>query len=135
MKDKAIICDLDGTLVANNKWDGTFETFYDTITECYPVDWCLNLLQGLHKQKVKIIFMTARGEHCKNITKIHLNSWLDFPYELYMRKQDDIREDHIVKRDYTEELLKKYDILLALDDNIKNCQMFRSYGITALLVC
>ena len=23
----------------------------------------------------------------------------------------------------------------ALDDNIKNCQMFRSYGITALLVC
>ena len=133
MKKKAIICDLDGTLVQNPEWDGNFETFYANILAGFPVEWCELLLNSL-ADKVKIIFLTARDDKCKLQTEFQLNSWFDFPYLLYMRKKGDLREDYIIKQEYLEKLLEEYDILFCIDDNPKNCEMFSHYIPTLKVV-
>lgn len=127
MKNKAIICDLDGTLITNDCWNGEYETFYDHIKEGRPTRWCSTLLKCLSWQNIKIIFITARDQKCNSITRFQLDSWFDFPYELYMRKDGDLREDYIIKEEYLKEILNRFDILFCIDDNMKNCEMFKEY--------
>lgn len=123
----AIICDLDGVLVCNPDWDGDLETFYNNIFTGFAVEWCVKLLECLAYQKIKIIFLTARDEKCKAHTRHQLESWFDFPFELYMRKSGDVRDDYIVKEDYVKELSELYNILFCMDDNLENCNMFKNY--------
>lgn len=132
--NRAVICDLDGTLVCNPDWNGDLEQFYANLNQGFPYEWCEVLLNSLSKSGIKIIFITARNEKCKNITKRQLNSWFDFSYLLYMRGRDDLREDYVIKEEYLLELKSKYDILFCLDDNPDNCRMFRRY-IPTLMVC
>lgn len=126
MKKKAIICDLDGTLIQNPDWNGDYETFYQNITKGFPVEWCELLLNSL-ADKVKIIFLTARDDKCKSITEHQLNSWFDFSYILLMRITGDTREDYIIKQEHLSSLMEEYDILFCIDDNPKNCEMFSQY--------
>lgn len=132
--NNAVICDLDGTLIENPDWDGDLEKFYRNILDGFPIEWCEFLVNILAEKKIKILFITARDEKCRSMTIAQLNRWFDFPYELYMRKNGDLRPDFEVKRDYTIELKEKYNILFAIDDNVNNCIMFRNNGITSLLV-
>ena len=124
---KAIICDLDGTLITNPEWDGDLDKFYLNILDGFPNEWCVLLLKGFAKLGIKIIFITARNEKSRSQTVFQLNSWFDFNYELYMRGREDLREDYIIKEEYVKELLEKYDIILSIDDNPDNCIMFQNY--------
>jgi hypothetical protein len=121
-------------LVCNPDWNGDLEQFYANLNQGFPYEWCEVLLNSLSKSGIKIIYITARNEKCKNITKRQLNSWFDFSYLLYMRGRDDLREDYVIKEEYLLELKSKYDILFCLDDNPDNCRMFRRY-IPTLMVC
>jgi hypothetical protein len=121
---KAIICDIDGVLIENPDWNGDLETFYKNILDGVGNEWCIYLLKGLVLQGIKILFVTARNERCRRQTKMQLDFWFGCRYELFMRGEDDIREDYLVKQDYIDEIKRKYDVLFCIDDNPKNCEMF-----------
>lgn len=131
--NRAIICDLDGTLVCNPFWDGSLEHFYANIFDGFTVEWCQILLESLAKH-VKILFITARDEKCRHQTEHQLNTWFDFKYELYMRKSGDLRDDFVIKQEYLNILKDKYRILCCIDDNPKNCEMFSQYIPTLQVV-
>ncbi len=128
----AIICDLDGTLINNPNWNGNLEEFYDHILEGEPIEWCYKLIKCLAKE-YKIIFITARDEKCRNKTEVQLDTLFPFEYMLYMRKSKDKRADYIIKEEYMQILKNRYNILFCIDDNMRNCIMFRNY-IPSLLV-
>lgn len=110
------------------------EEFYQNLDRCCPVDWAVHLVKGLQKQKIKIIFVTARDEKCRSYTLYQLKQLFDFPIELYMRGRGDLRPDPDVKREYIIELKEKYNILFCIDDNTDNCKMYNELGLTALEV-
>lgn len=133
---QAVICDLDGTLIANPKYKygEDLETFYKNILEGYPLTWCKKLLESMVASGVVVIFLTARDQKCEKVTKQQLDSWFDFDYVLYMRKMGDLREDYLMKEEYLQEIKKDYDVLFCLDDNPLNCEMFDRNGVTTLHV-
>ena len=133
MNSNACIFDLDGVVFVNPFFEN-IEDFYKNIQYCIPQDWTVKLINGLYNQGIKIIFLTARDIKCRGITYYQLKELFDFPIHLYMRRRGDTREDYIVKQEYMEQLVKKYNILFCMDDNVKNCEMYRTFGLTTLQV-
>lgn len=153
MKTKAILIDLDGTLVNNQsraiahmqrrkehlteaeiRWD---EFFDKTIKFDQPNPWCMEIIDLFHKQGYKIVFLTGRqdteitgGETRKWLT-MYLNPSID--YDLYMRKEGDFRLNQQIKLDIMiNKLIHKYDFLFAIDDMRANVDVFRNLGIPSL---
>jgi len=122
----AAIFDLDDTLIYNPVFID-LDYFYDHVLDGIPIPWCMDLIESLHKSGMKIIFITARDEKCRHHTTFQLSNWFGFPYELYMRRRDDLRDDYIIKEEYLLELMERYNIVLAVDDNLRNCEMYRKY--------
>ena len=129
----SIICDIDGVILETPRWY-EMDDFYQNLDQCVPNDWAVSLINGLHNQHIKIIFLTARDEKCRSYTKYQLEQLFDFNIHLYMRTRGDEREDYIVKAEHVERLLKKENILFAIDDNYQNCLMFNQYKIPAFHV-
>lgn len=129
----SIICDIDGVILETPRWY-EMDDFYQNLDQCVPNDWAVSLINGLHNQHIKIIFLTARDEKCRSYTKYQLEQLFDFNIHLYMRTRGDEREDYIVKAEHVERLLKKENILFAIDDNYQNCLMFNQYKIPSFHV-
>lgn len=89
-----------------------------------------DVVDALEQSGHKIIFMSGRDEVCRKETEEWLNRFVEFPYELYMRKQGDNRKDSIVKKELYEEYVKnKYNVLVVLDDRDSVVQLWRSLGL------
>lgn len=129
----SVICDIDGVVLQNPSFKD-LEHFYNNLDQCFPIDWAVYLVNALHKQKIKIVFVTARNEKCRSYTKYQLSQLFDFPIELYMRGKSDIRPDPQIKYDYIIKLKEKYNILFCIDDNPDNCKMYNELGLVALEV-
>ena len=143
---KAIICDIDGTL--SLKHDG--RTWYDASTSDLdkpnkPVLALLRLIQeanwhGLNtEQDCQIIFLSGRQEKDREPTEKFLEKHMLKRYPLFMRTTDDFRNDTIIKRELYEENVKgKYEILFVLDDrNSEKCpvvDMWRELGLPCFQV-
>lgn len=98
--------------------------------------------------KYKVIFITARENTCNG--NILLNTYrfirknfgcfkdpYDFGrlYKLYMREENDYRPSAEVKRDIIEKyILPEYIPVLAIDDDIRNIEMYKELGIVSLQV-
>jgi len=147
---KAVIIDIDGCLVDNahyiypkdktsrEEW-GNFEKFYIN----YKFNtWCLELIENYSKQGYKILFVTAREatDNGLNLTRNMLDKIWRVPdyqlndlYHLFMRPFDNYEDSDKVKKDiYTSSIKGRFDIKLAVDDEIKNIKMWNSLGITTL---
>ena len=152
MKDKAVIIDLDGTLIDNSaralahlerskaninnpgiRWD---EFFAGSELIDRPNNWCAELTYSLFFDGYKIIFLTGRQD--TEITGAATRMWLDrwFPdlvFDLYMRKAKDFRKNEEIKYDLlVNEIIPKYNVLFAIDDMKANIDMLRKLGIPAL---
>lgn len=130
---KAVIVDIDGVVLDCPGWTN-MEDFYNHLDKCTPKYEIVILVNALHNIGIDIIFLTARGEKYESITRKQLQKIFNFSINLKMRKLTDLREDYLIKEDYVKTLMKDYHILLAIDDNIKNCDMFESYDITTLRI-
>ena len=143
---KAIICDLDGTLAL--KHDG--RSWYDASTSDLdnpnePVLALLRFVQeanwhGLNQeQNCQIIFLSGRQEKDREPTEKFLEKHRLNRYPLFMRTTDDFRNDTIIKKELYEENIKgNYEILFVLDDrNSEKCpvvDMWRELGLTCFQV-
>lgn len=129
--EKAIICDIDGTLA--NKSDRSPYDWHrvkeDTIKQ--PV---LNILNAI-KETHTIILLTGRDGICRGLTE----EWLaenDVPYNaLFIRDKGNTEKDSIIKeRIFRSKIKDKYYIDFVLDDRQQVVDMWRSIGLTCLQV-
>lgn len=144
---KAILVDLDDVLFYTNpiferaralnlSGNDLWTYFHSKVAQCEINNWCKDLISCFYKIHVVPIFITARSEEIREITNTILsNLFLDKPFELYMRKLDDRRPSDVVKEEILQnEIIPRFDVQFALDDDIKNCEMYVQHGIPVLHV-
>lgn len=144
-KTKAIICDIDGCILDSsaiyteiyrlnlkgaNKWL-FFETYAN---DSEYVKFNKNLGEWLFNQTQKgiaIIFLTARSENIRYQTRLRLIEEFKkgFDFKLLMRAKDDTDPPHVCKEKHMRDILAAYDVILAIDDEQKNLDMFNKYGL------
>ncbi len=154
---KAIIVDLDSTLADNDHRQHYIADFYsddgtdndvpeskkadwDSFNAEIPNDtlneWCYSILSLFYQQGVDILVVTGRGEDVRKTTEqwLLLNDLV--PYDkMFMRERTDFRASVVYKREVLEnEILGKYDVLFALDDDLTVCNMYYEMGIPTLKV-
>jgi predicted secreted acid phosphatase len=148
LKLKAVICDIDNCLVdsssiakywptdkySREQWD----EYQTHINECTINIWCRDLIIGLNDLNYFIIFVTGREDrnNQRNDTIIQIGKNLRLnKCLLLMRKENDYRDDHIVKEELYNEFIKDYfNIKLAIDDMSANAELWKRLGITSLLI-
>ncbi|OFZ52319.1 MAG: hypothetical protein A2381_13730 [Bdellovibrionales bacterium RIFOXYB1_FULL_37_110] len=140
-KKKAIIVDLDGTLVRmehrvflvrQNPPD--WKNFMEQIPADKVNHWCHELLEAFSLRGYKIIIITGRGERFDHLSK----KWLadhHIAYDgYYSRKSKDRRDDALVKKEiYLDKIKDHYEVLFVLDDRLSVVKMWRDeLGLTTL---
>lgn len=140
----ACIMDIDGTCmdneesnkhkeeIANDDWSW----FEKMIPYFIPEPWAITLINNL-ASKHRIIFISARTENCRYKTEKWLKYWFEFkpyfPFRLLLRSDGDRRADHVLKASIFEEnIVGRYNILFAIDDNAEVLKMWRKHKIPTL---
>lgn len=139
MKQKAIICDLDGTL-CDSSWRKHFvegeqknwKAFYAGIS-ADPVryDVLRMLLKEWSERDAVVVFVTGRSDEYQGTTA----EWLirhipTFRHtDMWMRDTGDHRPDVEVKRELFAEVMEQYDVVLAFEDRPHIVEMIRELGI------
>ena len=131
-KQKAIICDLDGTLALMNGRDPfEFEKCGDDLLN-EPV---LKVVLALWNEGYAVLLVSGRFERVRSLTV----EWLarhQVPYQgLFLRADGDYRKDAIVKPElYEAEIAPHYEVVLALDDRDQSVQCWRDLGLVCFQV-
>ncbi len=124
----AIICDLDGTLAVLNGRN-PFDASKCDETDTYNLA-VLDILKRFEDDGVTILFTSGRSDKDRAqtgnfILKSHL-----FDYQLFMRKEGDMRPDYIVKAElYNEHILGKYRVLFCIDDRPQVVRGWKNLGL------
>jgi len=138
---KAIICDLDGTLSFANGRD-----WYDASTcdEDKLNDPVASVVHWAYDNGLVIIFLSGREAKYSEPTIKFLEKHGFYAkdgellpnYRLIMRHTGDNRKDSIIKRELYEEHVKdKYNVSFILDDRKQVVDMWRlAYGLTVFQV-
>lgn len=152
IKQKAIICDIDGVLLdtahifdriekaglqGRDKWE-----FFNRHANDYDVEIDSRVVETLEtlSQDYKIIFLTSRSAEiykqtrAKIATAIGLYAQTVFDYILIMRKDGDPRDSVEVKAEWLKEIQQEFDVIFAIDDESENCEMFARNNILTLKV-
>jgi len=153
MKQKAIICDIDGVLLdtqhifkrietaqltGRDKWDyfNRHANEHDVVADSRIIE----LLESFAEKGFRIIFLTARMNEIESQTKAKIDASIGmyaekiFPYLLLTRPTANAEDSHKVKEVWVNLLREKYDIYCAIDDEKENCEMFAKNGILTFQV-
>lgn len=132
---KAILCDLDGTIAwieHRNCYDAS-NCDEDELNEAVCV--CIKAMQA---QGYQIIFVSGRMDKYEEPTRKFLKEkacFNDEDYLLYMRKTDDFRKDSIVKQEIFENKIKdKFYVEFVLDDRDQVVKIWRKMGLQCFQV-
>lgn len=148
-KDKAIIFDIDGVLLDTSfifeeifelklKGDAKWDYFMancnsDRVSKIKgAIELYWQFSNGGHAPY--IFFSTARNEKCKEATlnKLWKEGFIIPDEGLFMRKNGDYRPATEVKKEHLLEIMKKYEIIAFIDDDLANCEMAKELGVLAL---
>lgn len=142
--EKAIICDLDGTLCLMGNRNPYDASQCELDTPCNVVMSIIESLGIYHDCNIgdyvsdhHIIFVSGREHKYRNETLRWLTRYLSphLKFKLYMRGTDDKRKDFIVKEEIYENHIKnKYEVNFAIDDRNQVVDMWRSKGLVCLQV-
>lgn len=137
MKQKAIICDLDGTLAILNgrsPYDAS-TAMEDVLNE--PVANILSVYDNQTLFDIDLILLTGRYDTYRKQTIEWLAKHKITHYkQLYMRSATDKRQDTIFKKEIYEKYIKnEYDVIFVLEDRNQVVDMWRKeLGLTCLQV-
>jgi predicted secreted acid phosphatase len=151
----AIIMDIDDTLVDSKAilsaipkdyMDRVGWNIFHKILSNHPRvfhKWAVNIIRSYMLRGYTILFVTGR-EATQELIDLTLDTVLyvsqGIPsikgnYEILMRPIDDYRSSSDVKRSLYESVIKgRYNVELAIDDDLKNAGLWKSLGISSLLV-
>lgn len=139
--NKALICDLDGTLSNDeNRVDLITTNNIDRYNKYAqfdkPNDWCVEIIQLFRRDGYKIFFLTGRSETMRDETITWISSHLPFlelDYALIMKTDADPVDVAEFKRfRYNSQILPDWDVLFVLEDRKKLVDMWRGLGLTCL---
>lgn len=126
-----IVVDIDGTIA---KFNGRGPFDYDKVHTDHPKEDVISIIQDLAKQNTHIIYCSGRPNRCRVLTK----NWMfihDLPIGLlFMRADGDDRNDAIIKREFLDDIVKKYYVRAVFDDRDRVVRMWRDVGLTCLQV-
>lgn len=140
MKHKAIIVDLDGTLCDVEhrvhhvrSRPKNWSAFNQAMEQDRPYFWCIELIAAMKARGYKIYFVTGRDENFRKMTTDWLKQHnVDYD-ELYMRINQDFREDSEVKEEiYVNKIEKNSQVLFVVDDRMSVVERWRKLGLTCL---
>ena len=121
--NKAIICDIDGTLADM----GTRKPYdFEHVDRDTVKHAAAETVRVFHKTGYRIILFSGREDSSKAKTTAWLNR-NEIPFhELHMRRSKDFRKDAIIKKELYEAHVKnKYEVLFVLDDRDQVVKMWR----------
>jgi FMN phosphatase YigB (HAD superfamily) len=142
IKRPAWIFDVDGTLVdvdpilhillnkdrESDSFKRNYDDFHKESIHCAPHQNVVDMVWEARKN-FDIIIVTARKEKYRNLT----SRWLknnNVPHDaLFMRRDEDHREDYAVKKDILEHVNVYWDIKHAVDDNPSIIKLWEENGI------
>lgn len=147
MREKAIICDIDNTIInITHRYhllkgkDTDWEAFLneDLIRKDTPMQDTIDVINCLNSM-YPILFVTGRNSGTKEITEWQIDTYCKLygkGYKLFMRDDAD-REtpDAIVKEALYRNLIEpNYDVIVAIDDRPGNIELWQKLGITTFQV-
>ena len=149
MKEKAIVFDIDGVILDTSflfdeifrlglKGDAMWDYFYENCNseKVQFIKGFEELYITLHSLKVdesiKFILLTSRNEKGREGTEKKLRPICGSFDALYMRPEGDYRDSQVLKKETLQQLQKVYDIILFIDDDLKNCEAAKELGIYSL---
>ena len=144
MKPKAIVVDVDGVILDSEiilreilnlklKGDEMWSYFHKNCnsSKVKLFSNIIPLLQSL-KEEVHVILSTARSEKCRETTEKRLKEeGFSYTY-LYMRGKDDLRTSSELKKEHLDFIMKEFEVIAFIDDDLSNCQMAKDLGILSL---
>jgi len=141
-RPRAIVCDLDGTLVdvrgirhlVDSSERRDFQAFHQASLECPANDGVSAALSEGRKRGLAIVLVTARDDRWSFLTTMWLNEHQISYDDLIMRGRRDDRPDHLVKRDFAVSLARKYRVEVAIDDRDDILDVWRSAGFATMKV-
>jgi FMN phosphatase YigB (HAD superfamily) len=142
MKPSAVIFDIDNTLcdVSHRQYllrqePRDWDAFYDekAMMDDPVIEPVAKIWRG-SKQFAHRFMITGRMEYLRGITDKWLTkNDLDGYNKLFMRAQEDYRDDCIVKREIYEQYIQPfYDVLFVVEDRNRVVKMWRDIGLTCL---
>jgi hypothetical protein len=127
----AIIVDIDGTLATMSD-RSPYE--WHRVGEDAPVDAVIKAVRAAAYSN-EIIVMSGRDESCRSITENWLVQNLGVSFYLYMRPENDQRQDDIVKYElFNNNVRDKYHVNYVLDDRDQVVRMWRKLGLNCFQV-
>lgn len=156
MKEKAIICDIDGVILDSSQvfkeieeqgltGDAKWEYFDRNANgPCvFSNKRMIEIIHNFYEKGYKIIFLSARSERIEKETAHRLmqeflhymkNVVNIFDFELLMRPEGDYSPSAEIKEKHLKDIKEKYDIICAFDDDDSNCEMFERNNILSFKV-
>jgi hypothetical protein len=141
-----ILCDIDGTIADCTHrlhWiqskPKNWKAFFAATERDAPIRETIEVITALYTYPHhQIIFCTARNEENRAATTVWLSNnvgaWI-LNCSLYMRKNNDHREDSIVKQEMLDKIrLDGYNPTLVFDDRSRVVEMWRKNGIKCFQV-
>jgi phosphoglycolate phosphatase-like HAD superfamily hydrolase len=142
IKRPAWIFDVDGTLVnvdpilsiilnqdrSTDSFKRNYDEFHKESINCEPHKNVVNMLLEARKD-FDIIIVTARKEKYRNLTSRWLKNNNLTHDALFMRQNEDYREDYAVKKDILEYVNVYWDVKHAVDDNPSIIELWKENGI------
>ena len=142
-REHAVIFDMDGTLtrissvrhfVSPDRKHKDFDSFHRSSLFCPPNKEVLQMAKDTTKADLRNVIVTARSEEYRAVTEKWLNDHgVEFS-NLYMRRDNDNRVDHVVKAEILKKIQEDYDIIHAVDDRPAVIEVWKSAGIQTTLV-
>ena len=127
---KAIICDLDGTLCQMVD-RGPFEGWKCGSDE---VDIPVRNILERFKDDYEIILLSGRNKALDETINWLIKNEIEY-HSLYMRADDDMRSDRIVKKEFYERYVEgKFNVEFVLDDRDQVVELWRELGLKCLQV-
>lgn len=146
-KKQAIICDIDGCIVdtswiwydiekmdlnGSKMWE-YFDKNACDMSKNRVIPQVLQILSSSYfNEELEILIVTARSERIRPETEEMLKSILDRDFSLYMRPHNDLSGSIELKERHLKEILKDYEVRIAIDDEKPNLDMYAKYGIFCL---
>lgn len=132
-KPLCVICDIDGT-IAEMSGRGPFE--WHRVGEDLPKYSVINTVRSLAKTGRPLIFFSGRDSVCRNETKKWLDTYFfDIPFELYMRPEEDMRKDCVIKKELFDNVVRgRYGVMCVFDDRDQVVKLWRDMGLQCFQV-
>lgn len=150
MKKKCIICDIDGVIFETAGLLKKFEALpeaekwnqFNLHATLLDVNVSYDLIDIIEayaeKHNAAIAFVTARSDVIYSKTLRQLLHYFTKTKAqncgLYMRKEGDTSSSAKVKAKILKTLEEEFEIILAIDDEKANCEMFKRHGIFTMQV-